>query len=66
MDAARRVVARSARALERVADPRARRQRAYALLARNGFDASVCAAVSAEIVASHDDDDDAGVEPELP
>jgi len=37
-EAARRLLERHARALERVADPRARRQRAYALLARNGFD----------------------------
>jgi len=37
-EAARRVLARHASALARVADPRARRQRAYALLARSGFD----------------------------
>jgi regulatory protein len=37
-DAARRVLARHESALARVADPRARRQRAYALLARSGFD----------------------------
>ena len=37
-DAARRLLERHARALERVADPRARRQRAYALLARHGFE----------------------------
>ncbi len=36
--AARAVLARNAAALARVADPRKRRQRAYALLARNGFD----------------------------
>jgi regulatory protein len=36
--AARRVLERHASALARVVDPRARRQRAYALLARNGFD----------------------------
>jgi regulatory protein len=36
--AAQRVLERHAAALARVADPRARRQRAYALLARNGFD----------------------------
>jgi len=35
---ATRLLDRQARALERVADPRVRRQRAYALLARNGFD----------------------------
>jgi len=36
--AARRLLERNARVLARVADPRARRQRAYALLARSGFD----------------------------
>jgi regulatory protein len=36
--AAERLLARHAAALGRVADPRARRQRAYALLARHGFD----------------------------
>ncbi|HEX5147913.1 MAG TPA: regulatory protein RecX, partial [Candidatus Limnocylindrales bacterium] len=36
--AAERLIARHARSLARVADPRQRRQRAYALLARNGFD----------------------------
>jgi len=36
-DAARRLLERHAAALQRVAESRARRQRAYALLARNGF-----------------------------
>lgn len=36
--AADRLLARSARTLARVADARVRRQRAYALLARHGFD----------------------------
>lgn len=45
--AAERLLARNARALGRVADPRTRRQRAYALLARNGFDPGVCAEVAA-------------------
>lgn len=64
--AARRVVARHARALMRVADPRARRQRAYAMLARNGFDASICATVSAEAVrsAARPEEDVDLVEPE--
>lgn len=35
--AARRLLARHAAALDRVSDPRKRRQRAYGLLARNGF-----------------------------
>jgi hypothetical protein len=32
-----------------VADPRQRRQRAYALLARNGFDPEVCRTVAAQV-----------------
>jgi SOS response regulatory protein OraA/RecX len=40
--AALRVLGKHARALARVADPRQRRQRAYALLARNGFDPETC------------------------
>ena len=54
--AAERLLERNARTLARVADPRARRQRAYALLARNGFDPGVCAALSARVVAAGDDD----------
>lgn len=42
--AAQRVLARHAHALDRVGDPRARRQRAYQLLARNGFDSEVALA----------------------
>jgi len=42
--AARRVLERHASALARVADPRARRQRAYALLARSGFDSDTALA----------------------
>jgi regulatory protein len=48
--AAERLLARNARALDRIADPRARRQRAYALLARNGFDPATCSSVSAALV----------------
>jgi regulatory protein len=44
--AARRLLERNARALARVGDPRARRNRAYALLARNGFDPGVAAAAA--------------------
>lgn len=44
-DAARRLLERHASALARVADPRARRQRAYALLARNGFGSDVAVEV---------------------
>lgn len=42
-EAGRRLLERHAAALARVPDLRARRQRAYALLARNGFDPEVCA-----------------------
>lgn len=45
--AAERLLARHARALKRVADLRQRRQRAYALLARNGFDPETCREVAA-------------------
>ncbi len=56
--AAERLLARNARTLARVADPRARRQRAYALLARNGFDPGVCATLSARVVDASDADSD--------
>jgi regulatory protein len=63
LEAARRLIARSARALERVADPRVRRQRAYALLARHGFDSEICrevaASASAEAEAAASDSEDA-------
>jgi len=55
--AARRLVARNARSLARVADPSRRRQRAYALLARNGFDPEVCREVAATV---HGDPADEG------
>jgi hypothetical protein len=45
-DAARRLLERHASALARVVDPRTRRQRAYALLARNGFDSDICSALT--------------------
>ena len=53
--AAERLIARNARALARVADPRQRRQRAYALLARNGFDPETCREVAATVVDGRDD-----------
>jgi regulatory protein len=55
--AAERLLARHARSLARVADPRQRRQRAYALLARNGFDPEVCRTVAASIDADEPADD---------
>lgn len=48
---AERVLARHARALARIADPRARRQRAYALLVRSGFDPETCRDAAARFVA---------------
>ena len=50
--AAERLLGRHRRALERVADPRQRRQRAYALLARNGFDPEICREVAASAALS--------------
>ena len=47
--AAERLLAKHRRSLERVADPRQRRQRAYALLARNGFDPETCREVAATV-----------------
>ncbi len=47
--AAIRLLERRAAALARVADPRVRRQRAYALLARNGFDPDVAGRVAAHV-----------------
>ncbi|MBI2776030.1 MAG: regulatory protein RecX [Chloroflexi bacterium] len=49
--AARKLLARHAHALARVAEPRARRQRAYALLARNGFSPEIAADLSRDLVA---------------
>jgi regulatory protein len=45
-EAARRLLERRRQALEREPDPRRRRHRAYALLARNGFDPETCRAVA--------------------
>ena len=47
--AAERLLAKNARALARVADPRQRRQRGYALLARHGFDPETCREVAATL-----------------
>jgi regulatory protein len=48
--AAERLLAKHRRTLERVADPRQRRQRAYALLARSGFDPETCREVAASVL----------------
>ena len=49
--AAHRLLARRGGSLRRVADPRDRKNRAYALLARNGFDPSTAAEVARRWVA---------------
>jgi regulatory protein len=49
--AAERLLARHERALARDVDPRSRRRRAYALLARNGFDPETCAAASSRLMS---------------
>ncbi|HEY8988897.1 MAG TPA: regulatory protein RecX [Candidatus Limnocylindrales bacterium] len=48
--AAERLLARHQRALARETDPRSRRRRAYALLARNGFDPETCSTAAAAYV----------------
>jgi regulatory protein len=53
--AAERLLAKNARALARVADPRQRRQRAYALLARHGFDPDTCREVAATLTEAPED-----------
>jgi regulatory protein len=58
--AALRLIERHARTLERIDDPRERRERAYALLARNGFDPDICREVAARL-ATIDDELDAGL-----
>jgi regulatory protein len=50
-EAARRVLARHESALARGADLRARRQRAYSLLERHGFDSEIALAAIAELLA---------------
>ena len=60
MVAAERLLARNARTLARVPDPRQRRQRAYALLARHGFDPEVCRTVAAAVEADVAEDDREG------
>jgi regulatory protein len=60
--AGRRLIARRSSALARESDPRRRRQKVYALLARNGFSPDVCARLSSEAVAGTD----VGDRPEAP
>jgi regulatory protein len=50
--AAQRLLERRLPALMREGDPRRRRQKAYALLARNGFDPEICREVSARLLVA--------------
>jgi regulatory protein len=59
---AERLLLKNRASLARVADPRLRRQRAYALLARNGFDPEICRDVSARWLAAQSDGDETGGE----
>jgi SOS response regulatory protein OraA/RecX len=52
--AARRLLDRRRRDLDRVVDPRKRRARAYALLARNGFSPEIAGRLAAALVAEGD------------
>lgn len=54
-EAAARLLQRNGAALARIADPRARRNRAYALLARHGFDPSVASDAARRLVAGETD-----------
>lgn len=60
--AAERLLHKNRAALSRVADPRLRRQRAYGLLARNGFDPEICRDSSARWVTAQVDDATSGDE----
>jgi regulatory protein len=53
---AERLLARHERTLAREADPRSRRRKAYALLARNGFSPEVSATMAARMTDSVNDD----------
>jgi regulatory protein len=56
--AAERLLERKLPALLREPDPRRRLQRAYALLARNGFGPDVCSTVSKRVLAGAADEDE--------
>lgn len=58
--AAGRLLARHAHALDRISDPRARRQRAYALLARSGFGPEVAGRLASRVAVATDDDAEPG------
>jgi regulatory protein len=54
--AAEALMHRHASALARIADPRKRRQRAYALLARHGFDSDIATTIAARATIEPGDD----------
>jgi regulatory protein len=54
--AAERLLAKKLPAILRESDPRRRLQRAYGLLARNGFGPDVCSSVSKRLLAETDDE----------
>ena len=56
--AAQALIHRHASALARIADPRKRRQRAYALLARHGFDADIATTIAARAAIGPGDTSD--------
>ena len=56
-NAARRLLERKRAAIEREPDPLRRRQKAYALLARNGFDPDTCREITAAFVSGDDTDE---------
>lgn len=60
--AAERLLGKRLPAILRERDPRRRQQRAYALLARNGFAPDVCSVVARRVLAAEvaDDEDDEG------
>ena len=60
--AAERLLHKNRASLSRVADPRLRRQRAYGLLARNGFDPEICRDSSARWIIAQVDDANSGDE----
>ena len=53
-EAAERLLHRKAASLRREPDERKRRQKAYALLARNGFDPETCRTISATVTTAGD------------
>ncbi|MEA2025327.1 MAG: regulatory protein RecX [Chloroflexota bacterium] len=61
LEAARRLIERRASSLRREADPRRRRQKAYALLARNGFTPDVCHEIASSVGREDPDEPMEGV-----